>query len=301
MGLLIIVSAVLWAQMNGQSFHVNPWDIDSDVIMLRFPFQWCVGQRRNCAGFRGAASVWAPILLNNTWRIDQTASGAMRISDATKAIMYLQSSGGIVVGPDELPSESGVTVALVPAAYAATPMWNSHATMTFSDGTILDSVCHVKDGSMCGTLLRTSILDAGIFTSKSRVIVGTVEYGFITANLQARVILNSSIVITQYNLSAVPCCGSSNIPIPRCPPPPPTTMTTTTTTTPTTTATTTTTTMTTTATTTTAPGCYWGCNIDGTVGITTFSDLDACNVAVNAGVCFLNHCSKFTFNGDPCP
>jgi len=221
LGILIIVTAVLWAQMTGQTFIVDPWDIDNNVVMLRFPFQWCVGQRKDCAGLSGTASVWAPILINNTWRIDRAASGSMRISDeASKtAMVYLNASGGIVIGPNEIPGQTGITVSLSPAAYSATPMWNSHATMSFSDGTILDSVCHVNDASMCGTLLRSSNTDAGIFTSKSRVIVGAVEYGFISANLRARVILNASIVITHYTDrgNAAPCCSSiSNTSFPLC-------------------------------------------------------------------------------------
>ena len=220
LGLLIIVTAVLWAQMTGRhGMLVDPWDIHSNVCMLQSPFQWCVGQRRDCNGVSGAASVWAPILLNNTWQIDQTASGAVRISGENTAMVYLKSSGNIVVGPDELPGQSGVIVSLVPTAYTATPMWNSHAKMAFSDGSMLDSVCHVSDASMCGTLFRSSVLDAGIFTSKSRTVVGAVEYGFIAANLQARVILNASMVIAHYidRGTAAPCC--SNDTTLRCPTP----------------------------------------------------------------------------------
>ncbi len=212
LSVLIVVTAILWAQMTERSFRVDPWDIDNDVVMLRFPFQWCVGSRQACAGVSGMASVWAPILVNNTWKIDQTASGSMRISDKTSdtAILYVNPSGGMVIGPTEIIGQQGVLVSLIPTAYSPTPMWNSHATMAFSDGTILDSVCHVNNANMCGTLFRSSNTDAGIFTSKSRVVVGDVEYGFIAANLQARVIINASIVITHYldRGSAVPCCST---------------------------------------------------------------------------------------------
>lgn len=222
LSVLIVVTAILWAQMTERSFRVDPWDIDSNVVMLRFPFQWCVGQRRDCIGFSGAASVWAPILINNTWRIDQTASGAMRISEAASntALIYFSPLGGIVIGPDEIDNPSGVIVSLLPTAYSPTPMWNSHAKMEFSDGSMLDSVCHVNDARICGTLLRSSPADAGVFTSNSRVIVGAVDYGFIAANLQARVVINASIVITHYTDrgSACPCCSTSNISfvIPKC-------------------------------------------------------------------------------------
>lgn len=206
--ILIVVTAVILRQVSDNSF-VMPWIYDSDTIILAPPLTLCIGDKTNCRVSNGRASVWQPIILNGSWLIDYTAAGSLRVSTipTSTPLLYLTPKG-IVLGPTEIPAADGIHIQMIPVSDTPTAMWRSRGRLTFSDGSLMDSVCHVNDATICGSLFRVSVSDDGIFYSPSRTIIGYVDYGLIAANHIARVIVNASIVITQYldTATAKPCC-----------------------------------------------------------------------------------------------
>ena len=205
---LLVVSMVLWRQMFERAIRIDPWVIAADnTVVLNPALTWCVGDRAHCNGVGvGAAQVWTPIRINNSWTIDAAPSGSLRIS-ASSPVVYITSAGGVVVGPVDIPGSTGTVVQMEPVSDAATSMWLSHARIAFSDGSLMDSVCHVNNAQLCGSLFRAFATDPGLFWSPTKVIFGSVDYGLIAANLRAYVIINGSMVLTQYldRKKSVPC------------------------------------------------------------------------------------------------
>ena len=206
---LIIVTAIILRQVSDNSFAIMPWIYDSNTIILAPPLTLCIGDKTNCRVSSGRASVWQPIILNDSWLIDSTPSGSLRVSTlpSSTPLLYITPTG-VVLGPTEIPAAVGIHLRMIPVSDTPTAMWRSRGRLSFSDGSILDSVCHINDATICGSLFRVSTTDDGIFYSPLRTIIGYVDYGLLAANHLARVIVNASIVITQYidTAKAVPCC-----------------------------------------------------------------------------------------------
>ena len=209
---IAITTAIFWRQMTEQTFRVNPWIVAGNDVSLQPLMSWCIGPRAQCVYSPGAANVWVPILINDTWLIDQ-AGTSLRISVNGTPMLFVTAAGGVVVSPTDVPAAATVVVAMTPVADTPTPMWASHGRVVLGN-TTLDAVCHTSNASMCGSLFRSTATDPGIFWSPQNIIVGAVPYGFIAANLRAKLIVNASIVITHYTDrgDAVPCQNNLRMP-----------------------------------------------------------------------------------------
>lgn len=219
----IIINAVFWLQMSDDAFRVVPFDVTNGTMMMLEPYTWCIGTRSMCVYASGMASVNVPIRFNSRWEFALAPGGSLRLSLldpplSPQPMLYVNRNGGIVVGPDEDAVTPDTVVQMAATSVLIMDMWQSRSSVRFSDGSLMDAVCHVNDHSICGHLFRTTVSDAGIFRSATLTIIGVVEYGFITANLRAKLLMNSSVVITQYfdRGHAVPCCCVNETLAPAC-------------------------------------------------------------------------------------
>ena len=211
----------------------NPWFFsDNGTFILDPSISLCIGPQTAClsqTGTPGTTQILTPIQIYNNWLLDTTAYG-LRLSFINSSIdttilpsatylsqlipiIHATNNGGIVIGPDPARAVANIlTLVGTPVNYVIAGMWASTSSIAFVNpsGTVptfIDTVCHVLNASICGTLLRNSPDDSGLFWSTQRIIYGPVDYGVIVANLDAYVIFNGSMVIVDYQDTgaAQPC------------------------------------------------------------------------------------------------
>lgn len=208
------------------SIPVNPWILNGDMYILDPAKTICIGPISQCLAQTGVAmlgttQILSPVQIFTNWIIDQTPAG-LRLSyintsnnptqylAAIEPLIHFTNNGGVVVGPSaDLAVPNSTTLVGYPVNYLINNTWLSSSSTTFvGTGTqYIDSVCHVLNASICGTLFRNSLADIGIFRSIDHTIIGLVDYGAIVASLNAGVIFNRSMVVVDYTDagSALPC------------------------------------------------------------------------------------------------
>lgn len=134
------------------------------------------------------------------------------IESISKAVLFL-GAGGAVLGASPYflrPNTITIVASPSPAATIIATSWLSASCVVLYDPVLarnitIDSVCHVSDNTLCGSLFRTSATDDGIFAGNNRVIIGAVPYGFIQANQNGVLVANLTIIsYTNYG-NAIQC------------------------------------------------------------------------------------------------
>ena len=213
------------------SIPKNPWSVSTNGTFILEPTNTlCIGTSlADClAAPLGVTQINTPVQLFTNWIFDRTTDG-LRLSFVNTTVdpsilydntylaqlhplIHFNNNGGIVIGPS---GEAGVanlaTLVGTPVNYVINGMWASTTSFAFvGDGdaaAFIDTVCHVLNGTICGKLMRTSLDDPGVMISSNLIIYGSVDYGAIAANLDAYIIFNGSMVVTDYKDAgkAQPC------------------------------------------------------------------------------------------------
>ena len=226
-----VVALAFVIASNAPEPQSSPLTVENGVTIVNPTGTTCIGGRTTCTTTRLAPNyihAFVPIIINSHIIKQENDTIAFyyfndsldpdfvydNIDAIAKPIAFFRRGGAAIGSSPYYMRDNAITLVKTPDPNPDIPInnaWLPSASIFFynpikNSTSSLTDVCHVQNASMCGSLFRTSPTDQGVYNSEERVVVKSVDYGLIMANMESHIIANNITIGTIVNNGmAVPC------------------------------------------------------------------------------------------------